>query len=161
MLTKLFSDDPECDKLGRQTWVVVAIICTEFLICVKFGWDTITKPLPRYIALWWVAGISVLIVYTVVKFKIFKPTRLPKPEKEQVRLSPIHTNYTNDMSPIPEETLEIVESCDETNTSDNSDLLLKHSNSEQKLLMVNPSTITTAMESSKSNSSNKPKDKNV
>ena len=31
-------DDPDCSKLGRQTWVLILIIMTEFLICIKFGW---------------------------------------------------------------------------------------------------------------------------
>jgi hypothetical protein len=30
-------DDPECDKLGRQSWVVITIFITELLICIKFG----------------------------------------------------------------------------------------------------------------------------
>ena len=62
-------DDPECDKLGRQTWVLITIIMTELLICIKFGWATITKPLPRHIAMWWVLGATLLIVYTFVKEK--------------------------------------------------------------------------------------------
>ena len=60
-------DDPECNKLGRQTWVLITIIMTELLICLKFGWSTITKPLPRHIAMWWVLGATLLIVYTFVK----------------------------------------------------------------------------------------------
>ena len=43
------------------------IIMTELLICIKFGWSTITKPLPRHIAMWWVLGATLLIVYTFVK----------------------------------------------------------------------------------------------
>ena len=91
-----FLDDPECDHLGRQTLVLLAIVATEFLICVKFGWDTITKPLPRSIALWWLAGLALLLVYTVIRFYIFKATKLPKPEKENVRLSPIYTSFDDD-----------------------------------------------------------------
>ncbi len=83
-------DDPDCHKLGRQSWILVAIIATELLICVKFGWETITKPLPNHIIMWWLAGLVLLVLYTVVKFVIFKPTRLPQPEKEHIRLSPIH-----------------------------------------------------------------------
>ena len=30
-------DNPECDKLGRQSWVVITIVVTELLICIKFG----------------------------------------------------------------------------------------------------------------------------
>jgi len=79
-------DDPECDKLGRQSWVLLTIVATEFLICIKFGWDTITKPLPKHIALWWVLGLVLLIVYTFVKFYLLKPNHIPRPEKESIRV---------------------------------------------------------------------------
>jgi len=85
-------DDPECDKLGRQSWVMLAIIVTELLICIKFGWATITKPLPRHIAMWWVLGATLLLTYTVVKFYLLKPNHIPKPEKENIRMgSPVNT----------------------------------------------------------------------
>lgn len=64
-------DDPEFNQLGRQTWVLIMIIMTELLICIKFGWATITKPLPRHIALWWVLGALILIGYTFVKVGVF------------------------------------------------------------------------------------------
>ena len=64
-------DDPEFNQLGRQTWVLIMIIMTELLICIKFGWATITKPLPRHIALWWVLGALILIGYTFVKVRVF------------------------------------------------------------------------------------------
>jgi len=79
-------DNPECDKLGRQSWVVITIVVTELLICIKFGWATITKPLPRHIALWWVLGAALLLVYTVVKFYLLKPNHVPQPEKEHIRV---------------------------------------------------------------------------
>ena len=84
-------DDPNCDKLGRQSWVLAAIISTEFLICLKFGWETITKPLPRHIATWWLAGLALLVIYTSVKFVILKPTNLPKPEvdRDAVSVTPV------------------------------------------------------------------------
>jgi len=99
-------DDPECDKLGRQSWVMIAIITTELLICIKFGWDTITKPLPRHIALWWVLGVSLLVVYTVVKFYLLKPNHIPKPEKENIRVgSPTNVPSTpeEEVKKLPEE----------------------------------------------------------
>ena len=91
-------DDPECDRLGRQSWVLLAIVATEFLICVKFGWATITKPLPRSIALWWLAGLGIAMLYTVIRFYIFKPTKLPQPEKESIQLSPVHHSNHADTS---------------------------------------------------------------
>ena len=63
---------------------ILAIVVTEVLICVKFGWNTITKPLPRSIALWWLAFGLGLFIYTVVKFVIFKPTKLAKPEEDKI-----------------------------------------------------------------------------
>merc|ERR1719370_293899 len=85
-------DNPECDKLGRQSWVVITIVVTELLICIKFGWATITKPLPRHIAMWWVLGAALLLIYTVVKFYLLKPNHIPKPEKENIRMgSPVNT----------------------------------------------------------------------
>jgi len=57
-------------------------VSTEFLICVKFGWGTITKPLPRSIGLWWFAGLVILVIYTLIKFYVCKPTKLPQPERE-------------------------------------------------------------------------------
>ena len=71
---------------------MIAIVVTELLICIKFGWSTITKPLPRHIALWWVLGAALLLVYTVVKFYLLKPNHIPKPEKENIRMgSPVNT----------------------------------------------------------------------
>ncbi len=84
-------DDPNCDKLGRQSWMLASIVATEFLICLKFGWDTLTKPIPRSVATWWLAGFVLLVIYTFVKFVVLKPTELPKPEteKELVNVTPI------------------------------------------------------------------------
>lgn len=75
-------DDPDCEKIGRQSWMLLSVVVTEVLVCLKFGWETITKPLPRPIALWWLAFGFGLLAYTFVKFVIFKPTKLAEPEKE-------------------------------------------------------------------------------
>ena len=81
----------------RQSWVLLAIVVTELLICVKFGWDTITKPLPRSIAIAWISFAIGLILYTIVKFVIFKPTNLAKPEEQIVHGSPVRKGApTND-----------------------------------------------------------------
>jgi hypothetical protein len=129
-ITFQFLDDPDCDKLGRQTWVVIAIVCTEFLICVKFGWHTITKPLPRYIGMWWLAGLLGVIGYTIVKFVIFKPTKLPKPEKEQVRLSPIHTNFSNEIETIKDDGNAVKENYSGDISSDKQDVFDETSENE-------------------------------
>ena len=115
--------------------MVIAIVCTEFLICVKFGWHTITKPLPRYIGMWWLLGLAGVIVYTLVKFVLFKPTNLPKPEKEQVRLSPIHSNFsTDEINPIKEDCETTME--DKKLTSDDkSDLLSSNATLDTELIV--------------------------
>ena len=56
--------------------------------------------------MWWIAGLVGVIVYTLVKFVLFKPTKLPKPEKDHksIRLSPIHSNFSNEIiQPIKED----------------------------------------------------------
>ena len=86
-------DDPDYNKIGRQSWMLLAVVITEVLVCVKFGWDTITIPLPRHIALWWMAFAGFLLVYTFIKFFIFKPTKLKEPEKDDVvHGSPVRQN---------------------------------------------------------------------
>ena len=64
--------------------MLLSIVTTEVLICIKFGWDTITKPLPYFVKWWWLAFGFGLLAYTFVKFVIFKPTKLKEPEKEQI-----------------------------------------------------------------------------
>ena len=78
-------------QVGRQSWMLVAILVTECLICFKFGWETITKPIPSSITVWWLVGLGLLVLYTFVKFVVFKPTMLPKPEKE-VKSPPKQSN---------------------------------------------------------------------
>ena len=64
--------------------MLTIIILTELIICIKFGKETMTKPLPRHIALWWVLGAALLIIYTFVKFYLLKPEHVPRPEKENI-----------------------------------------------------------------------------
>ncbi len=76
-------DDPNCHTIGRQSWILVSVVLTELLICLKFGWETMTKPIPQSIALWWLFGLVMLIAYTMVKFVLLKPTQLAKPERAE------------------------------------------------------------------------------
>ncbi|XP_069692236.1 phosphatidylserine synthase 2-like [Periplaneta americana] len=63
-----YLDDPDCTKIGRQSWMTLAIISTEFLIVAKFDWETITKPIPSHIVLLWGLGLSILMAWTVWRF---------------------------------------------------------------------------------------------
>ena len=46
----------------------------------------------------WVIGFGLVFVYTVVKFYLLKPNRIPRPEKEQVMVgsrpgTPLHERH--------------------------------------------------------------------
>lgn len=61
----------------------------KWKLCKKNDWSNF-YPFNRSIALWWVAGLVFLVLYTFFKFYVCKPTNLPMPEKENVTLSPVH-----------------------------------------------------------------------
>lgn len=65
-----FMDDPNCKRLGRQAWMFCCIIITELLIVLKFGWETVTKPLPRHIATFWILSIFTLALWTFLRFYV-------------------------------------------------------------------------------------------
>ncbi|KAG8182576.1 hypothetical protein JTE90_021716 [Oedothorax gibbosus] len=61
-------DDPNCKTFGRQSWVTVSIVITEFLVIAKFDFETITKPLPTHILYFWIFALFILFLWTVWKF---------------------------------------------------------------------------------------------
>lgn len=63
-----YLDDPDCETFGRQSWVILAIVVTEFLIVAKFDWETITKPLPQNIAIFWIVCLTLLVLWTIWNF---------------------------------------------------------------------------------------------
>lgn len=65
-----YLDDPDCTKIGRQSWMTLAVISTEFLIVAKFDWETITKPFPRHIVLLWLIGLLCLVGWTIWRYVI-------------------------------------------------------------------------------------------
>ena len=71
-LRELFQylDDPECTKIGRQSWVLIAIIITELLIILKFDIEVVSKPLPKHIFYAWMFAIAVLTLYTFWRFVV-------------------------------------------------------------------------------------------
>lgn len=56
--------------MGTQTWVCITIIITEVLICLKFDWETVTKPFPPDIALYWSIFGAALLLWTIWQFCI-------------------------------------------------------------------------------------------
>ena len=57
-----------CKRFGQQAWVMAAVIATEVLICVKFAWPLLTKPLPTHVAIFWCIFFILFTSYTVWKF---------------------------------------------------------------------------------------------
>ncbi|KAJ9598252.1 hypothetical protein L9F63_011073 [Diploptera punctata] len=81
-----YLDDPDCTKIGRQSWITLAIISSEFLIVAKFDWETITKPIPSHIALLWLIGLSCLVGWTIWRFLISSvPDKICVPDVRQRR----------------------------------------------------------------------------
>ncbi|XP_039267130.2 phosphatidylserine synthase 2-like [Styela clava] len=60
-------------QFGQQAWMVVMIIATEFLMVVKFGWNTITLPFPGYIKAFWGGAFLLYIAWTIWKFQMKFP----------------------------------------------------------------------------------------
>ncbi|CAH3024348.1 unnamed protein product [Porites evermanni] len=66
--TYRYMDDPTCKRFGQQAWVVAAIVATEILICVKFGWDTLSIPFPFHVSAFWILFVSIWFIWTVWNF---------------------------------------------------------------------------------------------
>ena len=74
--------DPSYKKMGHQSRIVLSIMVTEMWICVKFGWNTVTKPPPSHVAVGWIIGTFLLVAFTVVKFYLVKPNMTELQKKE-------------------------------------------------------------------------------
>lgn len=81
-----YIDDMSAAEPGRQSWIVASIIVSELLIVLKFGWDTVSQPLPRHVTIFWLVAIATLIVWTFYEFYVkrhlHRVSRTIKPEAE-------------------------------------------------------------------------------
>ena len=68
-------DSRNCKKFGRQSWLIASVIITEFLIVLKFDWETVTKPIPRPVACVWLVGLVCLVTWTTFKFYILRDVK--------------------------------------------------------------------------------------
>lgn len=57
-----------CKRFGQQAWVMTAIIATETLICLKFGWNIVTLPPPPHMTYFWMAFAWCWVAWTVWYF---------------------------------------------------------------------------------------------
>jgi phosphatidylserine synthase 2 len=56
--------------IGRQCWVVFAMIGVETLIALKFGWEIITTPIPTVFVYFWVILFVVVFIWAAWKFTL-------------------------------------------------------------------------------------------
>ncbi len=60
----------ECKKFGRQAWLVVIIVFTELMIVLKFDWETVTRPFPPHVSLFWLLFTICIVAWTIWHFYI-------------------------------------------------------------------------------------------
>ncbi|KAK3703282.1 hypothetical protein QZH41_019309 [Actinostola sp. cb2023] len=63
-----YMHDKNCKRFGQQAWVIAAIIATEVLICLKFGWDIITIPFPAHVIYFWIVFVICWLSWTIWHF---------------------------------------------------------------------------------------------
>jgi len=51
-------------EIGQSAWIATSIIITEAMICIKFGWDTITMPFPAHIKIFWMVVLSGYLLWS-------------------------------------------------------------------------------------------------
>ena len=64
--------------------MILAVIITELLITLKFDWETITKPLPPHVLLFWTVGASGKIFVLIEFFMIVLVYIFPSTRKETI-----------------------------------------------------------------------------
>jgi phosphatidylserine synthase 2 len=53
--------------MGQHVWLLLATICTELLVIVKWSKGQFQEPLPRYVKWAWSAGGGLLVFYPVIR----------------------------------------------------------------------------------------------
>lgn len=57
-----------CKRIGMQSWLSIAIIETESLLCVKWGRGMFPNPAPPEVVAFWGLFTTVLVVFTLLRF---------------------------------------------------------------------------------------------
>ena len=60
--------DPECKRVGAQTWLIAASILTELLLVFKFGRGEFPNPAPKNVVMFWAFLLVGLVVYPIWRF---------------------------------------------------------------------------------------------
>lgn len=67
--------DPECKRLGANTWIAAGIVATESLISFKFSTGLFTTPTPPHIWVNWLICIAFFIPWFILHFFVFGAER--------------------------------------------------------------------------------------
>lgn len=70
-------------EIGQSAWIAISIIITETLICVKFGWETITLPFPFEIKVFWTVILLAYIIWSFWPLWKVDISREPPSEEEK------------------------------------------------------------------------------
>lgn len=70
-----YMSNPLCKRFGQQSWVAVCILVTECMVVIKFGFETITKPFPLHIIVFWVLFVVVFLCWSFWNFTYKLPRR--------------------------------------------------------------------------------------
>ncbi|KAI8869095.1 PSS-domain-containing protein [Ramicandelaber brevisporus] len=63
-----YLSDPNCKRIGAQLWLILAIILTEVIICIKWSRGLFTEPAPMFVKAFWVVFMTSLISYALWQF---------------------------------------------------------------------------------------------
>lgn len=55
-------------RIGRFSWLILTALIVETLIVVKFGWDIITIPIPKFAVIGWSVFFVAVSVWAFWKF---------------------------------------------------------------------------------------------
>ena len=62
-------------NLGAYAWLILAIIWTETLLCVKFSTGEFPTPAPLAVKVFWAIFLTLLVVYPICRFSLRKKQR--------------------------------------------------------------------------------------
>ena len=73
-------------EIGQSAWIATSILLTEAMICVKFGWETITLPFPGHIKLFWFVILSIYLLWSFWPlWKVDITTEKPTEESDSLQ----------------------------------------------------------------------------
>jgi phosphatidylserine synthase 2 len=63
-----YISDPECKRVGVQTWLTAAAILTEFMIILKFSQGEFPESAPFHIVVLWTVFLSAIVGFALWRF---------------------------------------------------------------------------------------------